>query len=386
MSQSFISELRLANFRNFSDKKIEFVPGINFLVGKNGVGKTNVLEALTLTGRLGQSLRGSALDEMILSDEKGEKKQQFVIHSAISDHDFLDKIALSFDVSEKKKNLYVNGEMVSTRRQSDVNAQLFNFIFITPQIEQLFISGKSSRREYLDRIVSDLDLTHQTNLNKYQKLLRERLAILQKYGVSPSKDGAKWLDIVENNIAENGVVIASARIEAVDFFNKAITSFASDFPKSELRVIGEIEEMLQDKSAMQCEEFYRTKLAQNRQQDCESFRTDFGVHRSDFDAIFSVKNVSALRSSTGEQKAIMLGITMARARISSSYKNQATALILDEVMSHLDEGRKEMLLREINDLGLQTFCSVTNMDLVPENETEKCQAESCRSISLEQRR
>lgn len=367
MSQLSISQLTLANFRNFSSKKIEFGEGINFLVGNNGVGKTNILEGLTVLGK-NQSLCGSSLDEMILFEQDSQqKKLQFVIHAKISSHDFIEQIAVSFEATEKKKSFYINGEALSGKRQGEVQNHLINFVFITPQLEQLFILGKSARRDYLDRIVCDLDFAHSTRLNKYQKLLRERLAILQKYGTAGNNVGKKWLEIVEQNIAETGVIIASARIEAINFFNKAITSFASEFPQPQLRLIGDAEESFGKQSAMQFEENYRKKLEENRAQDLASGRTDYGVHRSDFDAIFSLKNVSALHSSTGEQKAIMLGITLARAKISANYKSQPTILIFDEIMSHLDERRKMTLLDEIKTTALQSFCSATSFDLVPEN-------------------
>jgi len=353
-----ISKISLTNFRNFPAKKIEFSFALNLLVGENGVGKTNILEALTLLGR-NASLRGDNFDAMIAEGEKN-----FVLRAEIIDHEFIENIAVNFDLEKKKKLFYINDEPLSSKRQDDVKNYLINFIFLTPQIEQLFISGKSERRDYLDKIVSDINLDHQSRINNYQKLLRERLVILQKY--RNQKGGEKWLDAIENQIVELGVAIASSRLEAIDFFNKAIASFASNFPKTQLRVSGEIEEMLPTQSAVQIEEFYRAQLQKNRQIDGESFKTNFGIHRCDFDALFIDKKMSALRSSTGEQKAIMISITLARAKISAAYKNQPTILIFDEVVSHLDEGRKENLFAEIAATNLQSFFSATSPDLIPQ--------------------
>mgnify|MGYP003351802838 CR=1 FL=1 len=112
------------------------------------------------------------------------------------------------------------------------------------------------------------------------------------------------------------------------------------------------------------------KLAGDLQQvpesDLQNFKTNFGVHRSDFSAIFIDKNAPSSHSSTGEQKSIMLGITMARAKISTTYKNQPTILIFDEVMSHLDEKKKSNLLEEILQSNLQCFVSATSQNLLPE--------------------
>lgn len=353
-----ISKLTLTNFRNFAAKKLEFNAGLNFLCGANGVGKTNILESLTMLGK-SSSLRGNDFDEMIK-----DGANSFTIFSEILNHQFIEKIAVNFDLEKKKKLTFVNDEQLSTKRVDDVKNHLMNFVVLTPQIEQLFISGKSNRRDYLDKIVSDINFEHQARINSYQKLLRERLLILQKY--RSSKSSEKWLDAIENQIVEIGASIAFARMEAIDFFNSAIASFSSNFPKTKLCVIGEIEEKTKQESAVKIEEFYRQKLAENRAADLENFKTNFGIHRCDFDALFLDKNASALRSSTGEQKAIMISITLARAKISSAYKNQPTILVFDEVVSHLDEVGKKHLFAEIQQTNLQTFASATSANLIPQ--------------------
>lgn len=363
-----ISKIVLSNFRNFSNKKLIFSKPLVLLCGENGSGKTNILESLSILGR-SNSLRGADFEEMILDDKSStQKNPQFIIYAELLEHEFIEKIGISFDLTNKKK-IELNGEPLSSKRQNDAKNYLINFICLTPQLEQLFILGKSERRNYLDRIVSDIDSEHSTRINNYQKLLRERLVILQKYGAQ--KGHAKWLDAIENQIVELGMAIASARIEAVDFFNKAISSFSSNFPKPKLQVIGEIEESVMKKTAVQIEENYKEKLLENRQTDAASFKTNFGVHRCDFDAIFQEKNMSATRSSTGEQKSIMIGITLARAKISATYKNQPTIMIFDEVVSHLDEGRKKDLFAEISATNLQSFFSATSSDLIPRSFVEK---------------
>ncbi len=362
MSQ--IRKIILTNFRNFLSKKIEFSHQLVLLAGNNGAGKTNILEGLTLLGR-GSSLRGSDFEEMIFDSKiLSEKKSQFTIYAELSDHEFIEKIGISFLATQKKKIIEINGEAMIGKRQSDLKSHLINFICLTPQLEQLFILGKSERRDYLDKIVSDLDSNHLTRINNYQKLLKERLLILQKYNAQ--KAGEKWLEIIETQIVELGMAIASARIEAVDFFNRAISSFTSNFPKPKLQASGDIEQSVMKQSAVQLEEIYKNKLRENRSHDLANFKTNFGVHRSDFDAIFSEKNMSAIRSSTGEQKSIMIGITLARAKISATYKNQPTILIFDEVVSHLDEKRKTDLFAEVKMSGLPAFFSATSKELIPQ--------------------
>lgn len=359
-----ITKIILTNFRNFPIKKIEFNNQLILFVGKNGVGKTNILESLTLLGR-GQNLRSCDFEEIIFFNQNNaERKQQFTIYSEIKNHEIFEKMGTSFDLQKKKKIFQINDEILSNKRQGELRNQFINFICLTPQLEQLFILGKSQRRDYLDKIVSDIDFEHNSRVNSYQKLLRERLAILLKYGAN--KSGEKWLDAVENQIVELGTAIASARIEAIDFFNKAINSFASNFPKPKLIVKGDVEQSISKQSAVSLEENYKKTLEKNRGLDLENFKTNFGVHRSDFDAIFVEKNMSATLCSTGEQKAIMISITLARAKILSTYKNQPTILIFDEIVSHLDDKRKEDLFNEITTTNLQAFFSATSTDLIPQ--------------------
>ncbi len=359
-----ITKIVLSNFRNFLLKKLQFAKELTVFIGDNGVGKTNILEAITVIGR-NNSLRNAEFEEMLYCNQFSQQKaDQFTIFSEIHNHEFIEKIGISFSVNQKKKLIEINEEVLSYKRQAEFRSYLINFVSLTPQLEQLFILGKSQRRDYLDKIVSDLDSSHLGRINDYQKLLKERLLILQKYGVG--KSGENWLNIVEEKIVELGVAIAFARIEAVDFFNKAIASFSSNFPQTKLCVIGDLENFVSQKSSLEIECEFKLKLQQNRAIDLASFKTIFGVHRSDFEAIFPQKNMSAIFCSTGEQKAIMIGITLARAKISANYKNQPTILIFDEVFSHLDEKRKSDLFDEIVESGVQAFFSATSESLIPQ--------------------
>jgi len=366
-----LSKLVLTNFRNFLAQKIEFSENIVLFCGSNGVGKTNILESLTLFSK-GSTLRGSDFEQMTNQDQ-----QQFSVYLELEHHEFIENISISYSKATNKKITNVNGEPTNPKRQSDLKNHLINFICLTPKLEQLFISSKSGRRDYMDKIVQDIDATHQTRISTYQKLLKERLLILQKYQHSASDLSNKWLNSIEVKIVENAVAIAAARNEAVEFFNKAISNFSSNFPKPKLLAKGDVEELIKVESALKLENIYKEKLQNNRTQDAANFKTNFGVHRSDFDAIFTKdkqnKGISATLCSTGEQKAIMIGITLARAVISSKYRSHPTILIFDEVVAHLDEERKNNLLSEIKQSNLQTFLSATHQDLIPQESSKNIQ-------------
>ena len=367
MTNTQITKINLENFRNFKTKSVTFSSNLVLFAGKNGSGKTNLLEALTLFGK-NPNLRGSDMEEMLLINHNNKEKQpRFALSCELENHDFIEKLGLSFDKSNKK-TLIINGEIAKNRKNDDSKDFLPNFIWLTPQLELLLISGKSARRDFLDRIVCDIDFTHGKRLKDYQKSLRERLLILQK---PMNKNQESWLNVVENKISEVGTAITLARHEAIDFFNQAIDSFESHFPKSKLEIIDDTALVDTGYNAIKIEELYQEKLKNNRQKDKESFKTHFGIHRSDFSATFLDKNSSANYASTGEQKSIMLSITLARAKISNKYKNQPTILILDEIVSHLDEKKKLDLLDEMKNTGLQCFFSATTKDLIPDEFLKK---------------
>ncbi len=365
VNQVLISKLILNNFRNFLVKEFYFSSSNIVFLGCNGVGKTNAMEAISLVAR-NNSLRNSEIEDMI-----NNQSQQFINYYELLNHQFIENIRISFDNSVKKKSWQINGEPYNSKRQGDIKNFFINFIFLNPQIEQLFISGKSSRRDYLDKIITDIDFNHLNRINNYQKLLKERLIILQNF--KQDNKYKSWLEIVENKIVELGIAIASARIESIEFFNKAIASFVSSFPKVKLLVIGDVENAVMKHSSIQIENLYKQKLEESRVHDLESFKTNFGIHRSDFDAIFLDKNISATQCSTGEQKAIMASITLARAKISVNYKNQPTIMMIDEIASHLDNRRKNDLFEEIFSIKVQSFFSATSADLLPNNHLQKMQ-------------
>ncbi len=369
MTNIRITKLILENFRNYSSKKLDLNSQLILLVGENGVGKTNILEALTIIGK-GQNLRSADYEDMIgLNYENNLRSENFSIFTELEGHDLIEKIGISYDKNSKKKTTQINSEILNNKQLNDFKNSFVNFIWLTPQLELLLISGKSERRDYLDKIVCDIDDSHSGRVGSYQKALKERLLILQKY--NNQKAGETWLKIVEDKIVELGVAIAFARLDAIEFFNKAINSFESNFPKTKLKISGEIEEMAPNSPALALEEFYKEKLRENRTADAANFKTAFGVHRSDFSAIFLDKNAPSSYSSTGEQKSIMIGITLARAKISAAYKNQPTILIFDEIMSHLDDKKKHNLLTEILDARLQCFFSATSKDLLPKDFTSQ---------------
>ena len=177
------------------------------------------------------------------------------------------------------------------------------------------------------------------------------------------KKDQRWLEVLERKIAELGVAIAIARNEAIEYLNKSILLNESNFIKTQIKIIGEIEELAKFKKSLEVEEFFAEKLQQNRRIDLESGRNLFGIHRSDFNAILENKNLTANFCSTGEQKSILIAITIARVRINSFLSLPRAILLLDEIASHLDNKKRSELFMELQILNVQSFLTGTDRNI-----------------------
>ncbi len=372
-----INHLELRHFRNFTRIALDFDSSLVLIIGDNGTGKTSILESLSLIGR-SENLLENTLAELVCfnhntlensqngNPERYIENQGFSIYTKLN-HQYYQDLILNFYQKEGKKIFIVNGQAVAKNKIAEYRKYFINFIFLTPQIEQLFITNKSERRSYLDKIVGDIDLEHHHRISQYQKLLKERMAILLNQQQNPEAKNLIWLKIIEEKIAEIAVAIAFARVEAVIFFNKAIGEFDSEFPKLTLKITGETEEKIDQLNlvnAVELELEYREKLEKSRGHDMFSKKSNFGVHKSDFMAILLKNKILASQCSTGEQKSIMMAITIARARISSLYKQQPTVLLLDEVFSHLDNDKIRAIFNEIINCNLQCFLTATNSKFI----------------------
>ncbi len=342
-----ISKIILNNFRNYKSRNFQFNPNITIIFGENGVGKTNILEAISLFKK-GRGIRSINLDEMVLSDVKESK---FTIYSELNNHNEIANCATSFDKLTSKRIFQVNGNKVGSIKNFPA------IIWLNPKMDSIFTDSKSIRRNFLDKIVSDIDQNHSLRINSYDKCLRERMILLTQ------KKDQRWLEVLERKIAELGVAIAIARNEAIEYLNKSILLNESNFIKTQIKIIGEIEELAKFKKSLEVEEFFAEKLQQNRRIDLESGRNLFGIHRSDFNAILENKNLTANFCSTGEQKSILIAITIARVRINSFLSLPRAILLLDEIASHLDNKKRSELFMELQILNVQSFLTGTDRNI-----------------------
>jgi DNA replication and repair protein RecF len=343
-----ISKLQLTNFRNYKSSNFTFDHKIIAIAGNNGVGKTNILESISLLGKI-QGLKSAEFSEIVNNDISSNN---FTIYGEIKNHPDIDNVGVSYSKTESKKTFHINNKPAKGKNFPTI-------IWLTPQMDSLFYSSKTLRRKFLDKIVCDINPQHSTTINSYNQAVKERMRILTKIDVE-THNRNQWLDIIERKIAELGTAIASSRNEAMHYLNDALIRIGNNFTKTQISLIGEIENYALFKKALEVEEIFLQKLKNNRGLDSKIGRTMFGVHRSDFTATLLEKNIEAKHCSTGEQKSILIAITFARVGLSSMLNLPSAILLLDEIVSHLDDKKREELLREILKINCQSFLTATN--------------------------
>ncbi len=351
MIYTSISQLKLTNFRNYLSQNFNFTHKVIAIYGNNGVGKTNILEAISLLVK-GSGIKNADFDEMVYSQNAASN---FTIYGNLENHPDIENIGTSFSKIDGKRIFQINNKILNNYSKNKISPAI---IWLTPQMDNLFCSSKTLRRKFLDKIVADIDNHHNSRLNLYNHSLRERINLLNNFA-NKQKD---WLDIVERKIAELGTAIATARNEAINYLNQAILQNSNHFTKTTVKMIGELEELALNHKAIEVEEQFIQKLKANRTIDGKSGRTSFGVHRSDFTAILLDKKIEAKFCSTGEQKSILIAITFARVKIFSLLNLPSAILLLDEIVSHLDNQKRTNLLEEISQLNCQSFLTATNKD------------------------
>lgn len=343
-----LSKLQLTNFRNYESSNFSFGHKITAISGNNGVGKTNILEAISLLGKI-QGLKSAEFSEII---NNKIHSNEFTIYGEIEDHPNIDSIGISYNKSELKKTFHINNKPAKGRNFPTI-------IWLTPQMDSLFCSSKTLRRKFFDKIVCDINSQHNAAINSYGQAIKERMHLLRNIDIeSHSKN--TWLDIVERKISELGTAIASSRNEAMHYLNNSLMRVGGNFIKTQINLIGDIENCALFKKSLEVEEIFMQKLKDNRDLDSKIGRTMFGVHRSDFTAILLEKNIEAKYCSTGEQKSILIAITFARVHLFSMLNLPSAILLLDEIVSHLDDKKRKELLKEVLKINCQSFLTATN--------------------------
>lgn len=349
--QTHIGKLSLTDFRSYSAVTLALRPGAVVFTGDNGAGKTNLLEAISLLTP-GRGLRRAAYGEIAREGADG-----FAIHARIEGPLGTCEIGTGTGGAagqEAGRKVRING---APARSSEDMLEWLRVTWLTPAMDQLFTGTPGDRRRFLDRLVLATDPGHGQRALDYEKAMRGRNRLLSE----ESRDGA-WFDAIEAQMAETGTAIAAARVEIVRLLSAMIERLpdSGPFPRATVSISGLLEERLGDTSAIDVEEAFRGILADSRWRDRAAGRTLDGPHRSDLLVRHAPKDMPAGLCSTGEQKALLIGIVLSHARLCGEVFGSVPILLLDEVAAHLDAGRRAALFQILDDLDCQAFMTGTD--------------------------
>ena len=352
-----VSRLNLESYRNYSSLRLELNSRPVVLTGHNGSGKTNILEAISLLSP-GKGFRKIKLsDADMISD--GNALLPWAVSAVVNKADEECVVGTGREsVADTKRIIKIDGDVI--KKQSELTS-IFSVMWLIPQMDGLFLGSSSDRRKFLDRLVYNFDPEHASRIYSYEYTMRERAKILQQDNYDSS-----WISVLESKMAERAVSIAAARVDTIEHIQSVINDCKTAFPKAEIGVEGGVEEIINNNSALAAEEILNKQFYESRQNDARSGRTGVGVHRSDFVAVHSEKNMPAASCSTGEQKALLLSIILAEARAKSIWKGSVPVLLLDEVVAHLDENRRKSLFEEIFSMQAQVWMTGTDVELFKE--------------------
>ncbi|RDJ26756.1 DNA replication/repair protein RecF [Bosea caraganae] len=344
---SAVARLILQDFRSYEALDLTIGGQLVALIGENGAGKTNLLEALSLFAP-GRGLRRADLSEMARQDGPGA----FAASVALGEDGPRLGIGLGQADGEGKRARLARIDG-SPAGSAVAFSEYIRLVWLTPDLDGLFRGSAGERRRFLDRLVLAVDPSHAARSNALERALRSRNRILEE---TPHE--ASWLDAVEREIAELGVAVAAARAETVGRLTAIIATGAdeaSPFPRAMIGLDGEIDRLIEGVPALDAEDQYRALLRQSRQRDRGAGRTLIGPQASDLLVRHAAKGIPAEQGSTGEQKALLIGLVLAHARLVRAMSGLPPLVLLDEVAAHLDPRRRAALYAGLAELGCQVW-------------------------------
>lgn len=348
-----VTRLRLTDFRSYESFRFDGDSRPVVLTGPNGAGKTNLLEAVSYLAP-GRGLRGARLGDI---DRRGGKGGWAVAATVQTLGGPVD-IGTGRDADNARRTVRISNNPAQSQAAL---ADFVNVVWLTPQMDRLFADGASARRRFLDRLVYGFDPSHASRVNAYEHAMRERARLL--------KDGRRdnaWLSALEDAMAGHGVAVAAARLSLCEHLSEISIAADGPFPRARIAADGRVEDDLRNDPALAAEDRLREALADNRGLDADSGRTADGAHRSDLVVSHIGKDMPAELCSTGEQKALLIAVILAHARLLARHNGVTPLLLLDEVAAHLDAERRRALFADILEQGAQAWLTGADAALFDE--------------------
>ena len=363
-----LRSIHLENFRSY--KKINLkIENNKFIVltGKNGTGKTNLLEAISFLSP-GKGFKNCRLDEVINTNTN---LNQCSIFFVIENGNEKNEIGISFanestgNRTQCRKIIYLNGKKL--KKKSDLPT-LVSLIWLIPEMDIFFRTNSLFRRKFVDRCIFNLKPVYLDYLRIYEKNLKERNKILKDLseksffyieGKNIEKD--LWLKKIEEILVNEGLKIFQERIKFSNDFN-GLSNNSMNFPKTQIFLTGKIEKFLVSQDIDSVKKIYLQKLHKSRKIDSIKGSISYGPNKSDLKVIFLKKRLLAEKCSTGEQKIILISLIVQFCKLMNNKKN-FPILLLDEIVAHLDNKVRSSLFEELKTLKNQVWMSGTGISL-----------------------
>ena len=342
-----IRRLQLTNFRSYRRADLMVANGPVVFTGPNGAGKTNLLEAISFLAP-GRGLRRAAVDEVAASEGDGSWAVAVEIEGALGPAQLGTGVDAPIESQLSGRRCRIDHEPVGS---AATFADHVRIVWLVPEMDGLFVGPGAERRRFLDRLVLAIDAGHGSRVNALERALRSRNRLLE----DPAPD-ARWCDAIEHEVAELAVSVAAARSECVRRLRGEIDAAAhSLFPAADIAIDGWMENALDTEPAIEVEDRYRGMLRGNRARDRAAARTLDGPHLSDLRVRHRPKNIPAARASTGERKALLVGLVLSHARLVAAMHGFQPVILLDDVSAFLDQERRAALFAVIERIGAQVF-------------------------------
>lgn len=349
MTAARITRLTLTHFRNYRGASLTTTADQVVLVGPNGAGKTNCLEAISFLSP-GRGLRRATLEDVANHEGDGSWAVSAEVEGALG------LATLGTGIEPPR------GDTTTTRRcridrEPVGSAAAFGdhlrMVWLTPSMDGLFMGAASERRRFFDRLVLAIDSGHSARVSALDRSLRSRNRLLEDIRNADSH----WLDAIERETAELAIAVAAQRGQTALKLAAMLDArgATSAFPSAKLMLDGWMENALTSEPATAVEDRYRAILRDSRGRDAAAGRTLDGPHLTDLEVIYAPKAMPARDASTGEQKALLIGLVLAHAQLVAETTSITPLLLLDEVVAHLDPGRREALFTELGKLGAQVW-------------------------------
>lgn len=340
-----ICRIFLKNYRNFKTLDLEFNKNIILIIGQNGAGKTNILEAISLLSP-GKGLRNTSYRE--ISGKEGSNWFSSVVLQSK-----LGKAEVNFNYQDDKNSRTIDYNGSSMRQQELV--KLVNIIWLTTQMDNIFLESAADKRRFFDRIVYNFYPEHARHVTTYEHLTSQRLKALTNKDAKPDE---LWLDVLEEKIAIVAINISDLRTKAFSFLQSIIAELELDFPKSIITVKPLVGDNVASEDMVTV---YKENLKAHRVKDSITKRTNFSVNRQEIIVMHSLKQRTAEACSTGEQKALLISIILGQIEAIKRITRYPPILLLDELFVHLDDERKQLLLDIVRKTDSQVFITATDL-------------------------